>query len=249
MMRHYLLRSVHDRAATAVRWDISAKRRWGLPGTECPACEAGGGTLGLTYPSVDLAPLPEEREYRRARSVPWDEYVRLRDRILPLMPPLAVVEPGIDLGPLEGSVRGHPSLIAMDETRNLFVQPEGAERLLAAGLRGIKPEPTALKVQRGAPPLLELELVVSGGYSADCQPERVGAPCPVCGTQRWGLLPYYWGLDPESVPDADVFRFWHHPGRIIVSEHFAEVLHGMGNTGLQVTELPVRRPSEAGAPP
>ncbi|WP_407667505.1 SitI6 family double-CXXCG motif immunity protein [Myxococcus dinghuensis] len=246
-MRYYQLTPITDRTATTARWSITGKRRWGLPGTECPRCEAGGSTIGLIYPSVDLSPLPEEREYRKARVVSWDEYVRLRDAVLPLMPPGAVVKPGAAMGPLVGHVRGHPPLVAMD-LRHLYVQPEGAERLLAAGLRGIKPEPTSLKVGRHVAPILELEVLVGGDYAPECRPEKLGDPCPVCGTQRRGLTPYSWWLDSAGLPDTDLFRFRPRPGYIVASERFVDVLHSLGDTGIQATTIAPPAPHNAGAP-
>ncbi|MCP3097282.1 double-CXXCG motif protein [Myxococcus sp. K15C18031901] len=246
-MRYYELGPTSDAGATKWRWGITGKRPWGLPGTECPRCEAGGATIALNYPSVDLSGLLEEREYRRARLAPWDEYVRLRDRVLSLMPPGAVVRPGTEMGALVGRVRGLPPPVAMDAPWNLYAQPEGVKRLLAAGLCGIKPVPTALKVGRDVPPLLELELGVGGDYAPECRPELVGEPCPVCGTQRRGLEPYRWWLDRDALPEADVFRFRHNPACTIASERFVEVLRNMGDTGIQVTEIAPPAAREANA--
>ncbi|MCE9667773.1 double-CXXCG motif protein [Myxococcus stipitatus] len=246
-MRYYLLRLITDLAATTVRWSATGRRRWGLPGTECPECGGGGGGVGLDYPSADLSSLPEEREYRRARLAPWDEYVRLRDLCSPFLPPGAVVEPGMGMGPLVGRVRGRPPQVAMDGVWHLYAQPEGVERLVTAGLRGIKPEPTALNVSRDVPPLLELELLVAGDYALKYRPEPLGEPCPICGIQQTTEAPYLWELDEASLPEADVFRFFHHPGCIIASERFVEVLRGMGDTGIRATEIVPPAAREAGA--
>ncbi|MCP3101733.1 double-CXXCG motif protein [Myxococcus sp. K15C18031901] len=247
-MRYYELDPIFDASATRWRWNLDAKRRWGLPGTECPRCHAAPLAIALNYPRVDLTGLPEEREYRKPRLSPWGEYVRLRDRVLPLLPPGAVVEPGIGMGPLVGRVRGRPSPIAMDVAWHFFAQPEGVERLLAAGLRGINPVPTATKSARDVPPLLELELQLGGDYLPECRPVPEGEPCPVCGFQPMSdsLVDAEW-LDASAMPAADVFRFRWAPSMTVASERFVEVLRGMGDTGIQVKELAVGRPAEAGA--
>ncbi|MCE9670756.1 double-CXXCG motif protein [Myxococcus stipitatus] len=246
-MRYFELGPTSETVAPKWRWSLAGKRPWRLPGTECPSCEAGGATIALNYPSVDLSELSEEREYRRPRFAPWDEYVRLRDRALPLMPQGAVVRPGTAMGPLAGRLRGLPPPVAMDAPWNLFAQPEGVERLLGAGLRGIKPVPTALKVGRDVPPSLELELQVGGDYAPECRPPLVGEPCPMCGTQRRGLAPYRWWLDPAALPETDVFRFRHNPACTIASERFVEVLRSMGDTGIRATEIAPPAAREMGA--
>ncbi|GEN12443.1 Myxococcus xanthus double-CXXCG motif paralogous family [Myxococcus fulvus] len=249
-MRYYRLDPVDDAAATQWRWSLDTKRRWGLPGTECPRCHSSPLAIALNYPSVDLSRLPEEREYRKARVAPWDEYVQLRDRVLPLLPPGAMVQPGMGMGPLAGRVRGRPPPVAMDGAWNLFVQPEGVDRLLAAGLRGIKPLPTAIKTARDVPPLLEMELQVSGDDVPECRPTPVGEPCPGCGVQRSrrSTVGAEW-LDASAMNGLDVFRFRRNPAMTVGSERFVEVLRGMGDTGIRVTEVVVKQPSEAGAFP
>ncbi|AKF86294.1 hypothetical protein MFUL124B02_24540 [Myxococcus fulvus 124B02] len=249
-MRYYRLDPIDDAVAPQARWSLDAKRRWGLPGTECPRCHSSPLAIALNYPSVDLSKLPEEREYRKARVAPWDEYVQLRDRILPLLPPGAVVQPGIGMGPLAGRVRGRPSPVAMDSSWNLFAQPEGVERLLAAGLGGIKPVPTVIKAARDVPPLLEMELQVGGDYVPECRPAPAGEPCPVCGAQRRrrSVVGAEW-LDATMMNGLDAFRFQWNPAMTVASERFVEVLHGMGDTGIRVTEVSVRRPSAADASP
>ncbi|MBZ4399387.1 double-CXXCG motif protein [Myxococcus faecalis] len=246
-MRFFRLDPIDDAAATQWRWSLDAKRRWGLPGTECPRCHAGPMTIALNYPSVDLSGLPEERAYRKARFVPWEEYAPLRDRVLPLLPPGAVVRPGMGMGPLEGRVRGRPAPLSMDAPWNLYAQPTGVERLLSANLRGIKPVPTATKTPRDVPPLLEFELQVGGDYVPECRPLPMGESCPVCGTQPRSApsIDEEW-LDADSMPVADVFRFRWNPAVTLASERFVEVLRGLGDTGIRVAEVVVGRPAGAG---
>ncbi|MCK8499410.1 SitI6 family double-CXXCG motif immunity protein [Myxococcus fulvus] len=249
-MRYYRLDPIDDAAAAQGRWSLDAKRRWGLPGTECPRCHSSPLAIALNYPSVDLSKLPEEREYRKARVAPWDEYVQLRDRILPLLPPGAVVQPGIGMGPLAGRVRGRPSPVAMDSSWNLFAQPEGVERLLAAGLGGIKSVTTEIKAARDVPPLLEMELQVGGDYVPECRPAPAGEPCPVCGVQRRRrpAVGAEW-LDSSAMHGLDVFRFTWNPAMTVASERFVAVLRDLGDTGIRVTEVAVRWPAEAGSSP
>ncbi|MCE9671558.1 double-CXXCG motif protein [Myxococcus stipitatus] len=249
MMRLFELGRDLDTTKGRERWSLHAKRRWELPGAECPRCFHEVGIVGHDYPSVDLSELPQEHEYRKAREASWDEYVRLRDLVRPLVPAGALLLPGMGMGPLVGSVRGRPTPMVLEPWWQLLAQPESVERLLAAGLRGINPQPTALKVGRDVPPMLELELVAGGDYAPECRPTPVGEPCPLCGTQRTMTPPPHWWLDTTSLPDADVFRFREVPSVIVASERFVEVLRSMGgDIRFQATELAPPASREAGAP-
>jgi hypothetical protein len=75
-----------------------------------------------------------------------------------------------------------------------------------------------------------------------------GEPCPVCGSQPKSdpVVDAEW-LDATAMPAADVFRFWWSPATTLASERFVEVLRSMGDTGIQVKEVTVGRPTEAGA--
>ncbi|WP_426732857.1 SitI6 family double-CXXCG motif immunity protein [Myxococcus faecalis] len=248
-MRYFSLAPIFDLGDTRWRWSLNAKRRWVLPGTECPHCHAGPA-LGIDYPSVDLSGLPEERQYRKARFVPWSEYAPLQDRVLPLLPAGAVPRSGMGMGPLVGTARGRPPPVAMDMPWRLFAQPEGVERLLAAGLRGITPIPTAVTAARDVPPLLELELQSGGNFAPECGVAPPGAPCTVCGVQRLAEAPKVWWLDPvENSSSLDLFRFRWDPTVTVVSERFVEVLRSLGDTGIQIREVPTTEPSATGTHP
>ncbi len=138
----------------------------------------------------------------------------------------------------------------MDMPWRLFAQPEGVERLLAAGLRGITPIPTAVTAARDVPPLFEFELQSGGSFKPECGVAPPGAPCTVCGVQRLAEAPKAWWLDPvENSSSLDLFRFRWDPAMIVVSERFVEVLHALEATGIQVREVPTTEPSATGAHP
>ncbi|MCP3105569.1 double-CXXCG motif protein [Myxococcus sp. K15C18031901] len=247
-MRLFRLGRDLDLAKGRERWSLHAKRRWGLPGAECPQCFHGGSAFGHAYPSVDLSGLHQEREYRKARLAPWDEYVRLRDLVRPLLPAGVPLLPSLDMGPLVGAVRGRPPPVVLEPAWTLLVQPEAVERLLAAGLRGINPQHTALKVGRDVPPMFELELVAGGDYAPEIRPAPVGAPCPLCSTQPTTARPSPWWLDSASQPNADVFRFREVPAAIIATERFVEVVRSMGgDIRFKATELAPPAARETGA--
>ena len=219
---------------------VDAAHRWNLPGIfNCPACKATWGIGAKTYPSVDLTSVASLADFEEARAEPIEEYERLCDLVRPLLPPGAVLEPGVGLGPLVGSARGRFGSFFSIDPWWLLVQREVLEKLQAEGLRGLKGCRTELRFrQRNSPELLELEIHPTGRTHPDCLPPQRKPPCPRCG--RLGLrLPEELLLEASTLPtDRDLFRLEDFSGVIVCTERFAEACQRLGLDGVAFQPVP-----------
>ncbi|MBZ4397923.1 double-CXXCG motif protein [Myxococcus sp. AS-1-15] len=229
-------------AATQHGGHVDAAHRWGLPGLlKCPTCEKSWAAAGHYYPGVDLAPLGElEREFRKARQEPFDEFARLRAMVLPLAPPGAVLPPGTTFGPLVGRCSGQlPDFTwVVDE---LLLHRRVLDGLQSGGVRGLEAFPTEFRSRQKAPPdFLEVQLAHRGQFHPDCIPDGVSPPCTTCG--RFALKrPDEPILDASSLPsDLDLFRVGNFATMVICTERFLDALSRVGGDGLTWRELPVR---------
>jgi uncharacterized double-CXXCG motif protein len=224
--------------------DLSnAAHPWGLPGRRCPDCALTGGPAGLHYPCVDLSGLPTKELKKLSDSwpVPFEEFERLRERVLPLVPVDAVLKPGTRFGPLTGTGRGHFGSLFMQNPWSLFVQREALERLQGTGLLGLQGCPLAVRFRtRHAPELRELQLRVQGRLHPDCLPPDRPPPCPTCDRVSLRLPATYW-LDASSLPeDIDVFRLSDWPTLIIATERMVETVKRLELDGVVFRELEAR---------
>jgi uncharacterized double-CXXCG motif protein len=220
---------------------LNAGHRWGLPGVErCPACRIGGGVGGLQYPCVDVSSLPEREKFHEAWPVPFDEFVRLRELVRPLVPQGAVLQPGASFGPMEGSGSGYFGQLCM-QNASLFAHREALERLRAAGIRGLLACPSRVRFRtRSAPELWELQLELHGRFHPGCLPPDRQPPCPTCGNDPLTLPKRYW-LAASSMPeDVDVFRFRDASGFIFASERMVDAVKRLELDGVVFQELDVR---------
>ncbi|NVJ20967.1 MULTISPECIES: double-CXXCG motif protein [Myxococcus] len=224
-----------------------ARRTWKLPGAVCPTCHGEWATLGLDYPTVDLTALPSEREYRKARQTMWEEYARLRDGVVPLLPAGALVEPALGLGPLVGRARGNLPPLVLQESWRLLVHGDVLQTLEDARLTGITPVEARISGSKRGP-LYELEIMPTGRLAPECQPRFYGkGPCTTCGLQEYEL-PERWWLDATHLPSLDLFRFAVTPCRIMASERFVEVLgEVLTRSGVSTVEV-ATKPPETSAP-
>ncbi|NTX56829.1 double-CXXCG motif protein [Myxococcus sp. CA039A] len=213
-MRYYTLtRRRVERSKWTGAYDLG--REWGLPGVACPTCKAVWGGGGYDYPTVDLSEMSGRRDFERPRCVPWDQFVSLRNRVLPLVPQGAVVEPGTGFGALTGRARGRFPPVVIHVPWMLVVQPAVVERL--KGLTGASPVPTRFRARPGVADLVELE-VRSGGSIAGA--DAHGA-CKTCGRTDF-VLPPFGQLRLAEVPDVDFARSC--ASLVVVSERVVERL-------------------------
>ncbi len=219
---------------------VNAGHKWGLPGVDtCPACKATWAATSKAYPSVDLTPVTALADFVEARAEPIEEYERLRELVLPLLPPGAVVKPGSSFGPLVGKAQGRFGQFVSNYSDVLLVRREALEKLQAEGLRGLKGCRMEVRFrQRNSPELLELELLPVGRLHPRCLPPNREPPCPRCG--REGLsLPKQPVLDASTLPPhLDLFRLLDMSTLVICTERFAEACQRLELDGIVFVPVP-----------
>lgn len=221
-----------------------AVSKWGLPGDQpCSNCRAGGGTVGLQYPCVDLSSLPEHE--LKKLSDPWpvppQEMARLIEVVRPFAPAWAVLKAGALFGPLTGKASGRFGQLVMQTPWTLLLRREALEQLQAAGIRGLQGCPIDVRFRGKNPPeLLELQLELHGSIHPSCLPADRKPPCPTCGND-WLKLPNPIVLDAASLPeDVDVFRMADAWTVILVTERFVDAVTRLELDGVTFRELETR---------
>lgn len=223
--------------------ELHASHKWGLPGLEnCPGCGATWATTGLQYPCVDLSGLPGSEEYEEPRTEPYDELVRLIERVRQLVPPGPLLQPGAVFGPMKGWAKGHFGQFHMQNPWTLCLRREALEHLQEAGVLGLQGCPLEVRYRGKNPPeLFELQLEYHGRFHPDCLPaEPPPPPCSRCGREG-NTLPDPYILDAKTLPaTADVFRLADWPTHILATERFVETAHRLALDGVVFREVPVR---------
>ncbi|HYI01756.1 double-CXXCG motif protein [Hyalangium sp.] len=220
-------------------------RKWGLPGVQCPVCNAIWSTAGDAYPSVDLSHLPahEQGKYGGFQE-DYAEFERLREQVRPLVPSGVHLWPGTKFGPMMGSTQGQFGPLVLAHSWNLLMQREPLERFQAEGLGGLKGCRTEMRFRKKNPPeLLEMELLPRGRVHPDCLPVDRPAPCTKCERKGWTrpseseLI-----LDADTLPqDLDLFRLEDFLTTIICTERFVQAVKRLGyEQDIAFRELPVR---------
>ncbi len=220
---------------------INAGHRWGLPGVHCPTCGATWAGGVDAYPSVDLSRLPNHQEYEEPRPEPFEEFARLREQVLPLLPPGTPLLPGSSFGPLEGTATGSFGAFTFQNPWTLLVRSDALAKLQAEGLRGLKGCPTRLRFRQKKPPsLLELEIHPHGRLHPDCIPQNRPPPCPTCGRDAF-RLPEDILLEAASLPaHADLFRLANFLTVLICTERFAQAVQRLELDDIVFREVPLR---------
>ncbi len=225
--------------------DLSrAAHRWGLPGVEtCPACGVGGGWAGIQYPCVDLSGLSQSE--LKPFSDPWPvafkDFVQLRERIRPLVPQGAVLEPGARLGPLTGAASGAFGPLSLQDW-TLIARADALATMQEAGLRGLVGGPVEASFRARTPPrLCELQLELHGRLHEACFPQPRRGPCLTCGSEDARALPEAYWLARESLPaHLDLFRLRDFPTLVIVTERMVEVTRRLKLDGVTFHPLEAR---------
>jgi uncharacterized double-CXXCG motif protein len=219
---------------------VDGAHRWKLPGIICASCKATWSATS-TYPSVDLTPVASLADFEEARAEPVDEYERLCELVRPLLPPGAVLKPGMGFGPIVGKAQGRFGQFVHPVPWVLLVQRESLEKLQAEGLRGFKGCPTFLRFrQRASPELLELEVLYVGRMHPDCLPSNRKPPCSRCGYKAMPL-PAEPLLDASTLPShLDLFRLEDYSSVIVCTERFADACKRLGLDGIVFRPLPTK---------
>ncbi|HZH74997.1 MAG TPA: double-CXXCG motif protein [Archangium sp.] len=239
MMRFYWLRFPPQSRYTG---NLSARHKWGgLPGLRCPECRATWAGSATAYPSVDLSALAERKEYEKPRPEPFDEFVRLRELVRPLVPSGAQLLPGANFGPLVGTATGTFSPLFFHFVEMPLVHRAALEQLQAEGVRGLRGFPTELRFrQKTHPELLELEILAYGRLHPDCTPQGRRPPCPKCGHDYF-TRPDEPMLEAASLPThTDLFRLSDFETMLIGTERFVEAVRRLALEDVDIRELPLR---------
>lgn len=230
---------VQEDTSSKYTGDIDATHKWHLPGMwNCPECNATWSDNFRAYPSVDLTPISRIAEFEEARAEPIEEYERLCALVRPLLPPGALLKPGVALGPLVGKARGRFGPLVSPNPWWLLMQRVAFEQLQAEGVRGLKGCRPQLRFRQRTPPeLLELELLPVGLVHSDCFPADRRPRCTRCG--RRGLnLPKDFLLDAATLPThLDVFRLEDFSTVIVCTERLVEACQRLGLDGVSFHPL------------
>lgn len=237
MTKFYRLRAPRQSQYTG---NLNATHKWRLPGVRCPECGATWAGSATGYPSVDLSSHPEEKEFKKPRPEPFDEFVRLRELIRPLAPPGAQLLPGAKFGPLVGTATGSFSPLFLYYEEMPLIHRETLERLQAEGAQGLRGFKTELRFrQKNHPELLELEVLPLGRLHPDCTPARP-PPCPKCEQDSF-RLPDDLILDAASLPThTDLFRLTDFETVFIGTERLVDTVRRLGLDEVDIHELPLR---------
>jgi uncharacterized double-CXXCG motif protein len=232
---------IREAVSSRYFWNIQAEHQWHLSGVHCPTCDETWGGAGEAYPSVDLSALPDRRKFRARVEEDFEEFIRMRESVRPLVPEGASLEPGTDFGMLVG--RGHgpfPQLVLLHPW-TLLIHREALEQLQAAGLRGLMGCKTQLRLRDKNPPdLLELQIEPRGRLHQDCLPRGLRPPCRTCGRQAFSF-PTEPLLDAATLPtDLDLFRLASFKTKLIGTERFVKTVQRLGFDEVEFQELPTR---------
>lgn len=234
-MRFYEVRPTHYKVS------IQDGRRWGLPGVHCPTCAATWTSVGLSWPSIDLSAHPDAAKLTPRLEKDFNEFIRLREAVRPLVPSGVELKPGTDFGPAIGPAKGTKfGALTMGFPWMMLARPEGVAFLKAEGVRGVKAAFTELKFKGKPQEILELQIEPFGRVHPDCLPPNPPRPCATCG-RRGLVLPDPILLDLASLPtDRDIFRLTDFGQVIVVTDRFVEAAKRLGCDDLAFVELPGR---------
>jgi uncharacterized double-CXXCG motif protein len=232
----FLLSPDEDYAVT-----VDACHLWSLPGVQCPTCKQTWATTGPAFPRVDLTGWPAEREYRKPRAVPLEEYQRLRGQLQARVNLPWPLSPGTALGPLKGRIRAkHTAAFVWQNSWTLLATTAAVQALDRRGC----PLPAVTGTRLSGPvasDLLEIECIPTG--TLHVQPGV--ATCSACGRQgvSW---PRRVQLVRDTLPAGlPVFRVQNFTTMMVASRAFIEAVATAGLTG--IVAKPVETLPDGGA--
>lgn len=195
------------------------------------------------YPCVDLSSLPPEDQEKLldAWPVPHEEFIRRRELVRPLAPPGAVLQPGAEFGPLQGSGLGYFGQLIMQNPWSLCMRLEALERLQAAGVRGLRGCSTQVRFRtKHAPDLRDIQLESHGRLHPDCLPPEEPR-CPTCNVDKGFVRPDPYWLNAASLPEhVDIFRLGIGSGTIIANERLVDAVRRLELDGVVFEEIEAR---------
>lgn len=131
------------------------------------------------------------------------------------------MNPGADLGPFRGSVRGRTYDLVWQERWTVFLEVSAAERLVGRGVDLGRLVPVLAIAEATTPQFLEPEVIPSVRLAKDSMMDPTAEPCPQCQRVPTGFKsPLV--LERGLPADVDIARARNDPALIFVSERFVE---------------------------
>jgi len=218
-------------------YNFKVRHRWGLPGVRCGNCGQTWATFGQEYPAIDLSGLPNERKYRRPKVASPEEYQRLSEGVLRLLPAGAILGPGADFGPLTGKGHGPFGDFAWPESSIPLVKRPAYDRLRDEGITGLVGVPTEISFPARESPsdFLELHVEPFAHLQASAFSSR-DIPCPLCGWDRSKAERLI--VARSSIPgDRDLFRIWEWPAQVLATERFRDAATALALADISFEEV------------
>lgn len=217
---------------------IDAAHRWGLPGVDCPDCGSIWGTVGLEYPTVDLSGLPEELEYREARSASLESYRSLKRTISDAFPNLPVLLPGAAFGPLTGRASGKRlEGFVWRAWWSICLEADALEKLRKTGLNLPQHVKADITYRNEVQEVFELSLPLEGVLVNPVYDGIQLNHCTTCDRDS-GTLPDAPLVDVSSISGtSDIFRIRNFTTIILVTEQFVEAVESQRITGAEFKQI------------
>lgn len=219
------------------KYEIKGKRKWHLPGVDCPVCRESWGSVGLSYPAFDLSSLPNAKEYLKARCEPLEQWKRLQEALKPAVPEGTSLAPGASFGPLSGSATGRYGDFAWFGRWTLLLQKKTLDLLESAGIRSLLAAKTEMKFTAKNPPdLLELHIEPGAWLTPGARAKKA---CRGCGRRNYSK-PKTIVIDRATVPpDRALFRLHDLPTHIICTQEFRDAVSYFDFSNIDFEDLDV----------
>jgi uncharacterized double-CXXCG motif protein len=217
---------------------IDAAHKWGLPGVQCPICNNWWSNVGLEYPSVDLTNFPEEKLYRKARSEPLSEFLKLKQKIADAFPQLTMLNPGAEFGPSVGKTVGKKfEGFVWRAWWTICLESSALEKLKDSGLSLPKTVKAELKFKKEEQEIFEFDLPLKGKLTNGVYDSIQLKYCDACGRDSASkpeeILIEYSSL----LTDIDIFRVSNFTTIILVTEKFVETVSKLDIKGAIFNEI------------
>lgn len=216
---------------------IEAIHKWGLPGVICPVCKSTWSTIGLEYPTVDLNGFADETLYRKARTEPLDEFLKLRQKIKNAFPKLTVLNPGTEFGALKGKAIGLMDGFVWRSWWTISLARTALEQLKGSSLLLPDSAKAELEFKREESEIYELDLPLQGRLVNGIYDSSQLNYCVACGRDSISK-PEKILIDNASIPNnIDIFRVSNFTTIILVTERFVETVNSLNIKGAVFEEV------------
>jgi len=217
-----------------ITWEdaINVERRWHLPPALCPNC-GKFGQVRIFFPDISLDPFRDELpltklRWRNSASMPWEEFIHLREKVQRLTGVTGILPPCTDFGPLIGRAFYKAHDFEGDAYFYPCIAEDAAEKLRASGIR-LQTHPTLITPHKRtqqkyleifAPPVADIGSVAKATYCGDCGCWKVGVKA----------IPRV--IRASTVPKGlDFFRIKQWAGYVLCTEQVKATVERLNLTG------------------